>query len=285
MYGWNNNPPIQRSNVVELPLAPIRPAGAAHHSCACMNWHSFGIIVSLLAAVTMSLGVADVIVTHHTYVMGWGCTPSSKSPAICDPNNLVWTWIGIGIWASIPVFIFGIFAIRKGSNPMTENCWFELLAFWSGFIFAPAMVVISSLEAYKGAGIYYWPYMAPLTADDLAKALIPISIAVVAFVEHIMCASALWDLCCCGHHKRQMMNSSPTMAPPPANSGPTYGMSSGPTYGMSSGPTYGMSSGPTNGMSSGPTYGMSPRSNQFQGSYDYYSGNKGGNQAYNFFKG
>jgi len=161
-----------------------------------MNWHSYGVILSLLAAATLSLGIADVVVTYQNYMINKGCNTMS-TPAYCDPNNLVWTWVGVGIWASVPVFIFGIMAIRRGSRPLTKSSWFELLAFLCGFIFTPAMVVLSAIEVYKGSNIYYWTYMAPLTSDDLAKAIIPIVIAVLGFIEHIMTAVAAWNICCC----------------------------------------------------------------------------------------
>lgn len=120
--------------------------------------------------------------------------------SICMTNNLVWTWVASGIWGSLPTFIFGILAIRLGkrSSPMGSS-WFELFAFLSAFIFAPAMIVLSALEVWKGSGIYYWSYdtSSSLTKDDLAKAIIPIVIAGLGLIEFLMAFIAIWNLCCC----------------------------------------------------------------------------------------
>jgi hypothetical protein len=162
-----------------------------------MNWHSFGIVLSLLAAATLSLGIADVVITYQKYMMGNLCQTSTTPASPCDPNNLVYTWVGVGIWSSIPVFILGIMAIRRGSKPFSKSSWFELLAFLSAFIFTPAMVVISAFEVHKGAEIYYWNYSSPLTMDDLVKAIIPIVIAGLGFIEHVMTFIAICYICCC----------------------------------------------------------------------------------------
>jgi len=203
-YGWSSNPGVRTSNVIELPLAPVRRQTVGGMCCRCCSWHSFGIILSLLAAASLALGVADVVVTYQNYMVGYACNSTGASFAICNPNTLLWTWIASGIWASIPIFIFGILAIRRGSNPMTQNCWFEAFAFLSGFIFAPAMIVLSAFEVYKGAGVYYWTYQNPLKADDLVKAIIPIVIAGLGLLELLMCVTAFWDICCQGQGQQGM---------------------------------------------------------------------------------
>jgi hypothetical protein len=161
-----------------------------------LNWHSFGIVLSLLAAASLSLGIADVVITYQTYMVSKSCKDMT-TPAMCDPNNLVFTWVAVGIWSSIPVFIFGIMTIRKGSGQGSQSSWFELLAFLCAFIFTPAMIVLSAFEVYKGAGIYYWAFMTPLTSDDLVKAIIPIVIAVLGLIEHFMTFIAICNICCC----------------------------------------------------------------------------------------
>jgi hypothetical protein len=271
-YGFNNNPGTRsEAKVVELPLAPVRQHPRNNGGeCACMNWHSLGIILSLLAAASLSLGVADIVTTQHTYIGGWWCNMYSPQYPMCDLNNLVWTWVGAGIWGSVPVFIFGILSIRKGSNPMLQNYWFEFVAFISGFIFTPAMVVISAIEISRGAGIYYWTYQSPLLTDDIAKVSIPIAIACLGFIEHIMCVMAFWDICCCQgknmttHHTEQVE----VVRVPSGQVSGDYGRA-GPSF---PGSFY------SNNMSS-----PSPTS------YNYFSGmnnNKqfGGNQAYNYFR-
>lgn len=213
-YGWNSGG--RPSDVVELPLAPVRQQSSGMCFRNCMNWHTFGILLSLLAAASLALGVADVVITWQTYMVGWSCsTTNTNTYSICYPANLIWTWIASGIWCSFPVFIFGIIAIRKATNPMPKNSCFELLAFVCAVFFTTAMVVLSSIEVWKGAGIYYWPYVTPLRMDDMPKAIIPIVIAVLGFVEHIMCAMALCDVCCCSS-TMETYSSRPVqvMAPP-----------------------------------------------------------------------
>jgi len=277
-YGWNNNNAVSNSNVVELPLAPVRrPAPAAVAMCChCLSWHTFGLLLGLLSAATLALGVADVVVTYQDYIVGWDCNTGGPDP-ICDPNNLIWTWIGIGIWTSLPVFIFAIYAIRKGSNPSVVNPWFEVKAFVCGIIFTPAMVVVSALEVFMGAGIYYWDFDTPLTSDDLAKALIPLTIAVLGFFEFILCFCALFDMCCYGRQMAvaPMPVMRPAPAPMPASSCHTCPQSSAVgiyNNRMSSGPNF-----------PGSFYAPAGPSR----TYNYFSGMTppGPNPSYNYFRG
>jgi len=99
---------------------------------------------------------------------------------------------------------------------MVQNCWFETLAFASAFLFTPAMIVISAFEVYKGSNIYYWNFSAPLTANDLIKAIIPIVIAGLGLIEHIMCACAFWDVCCCQGQTGAAYNAGPVTVMRPA---------------------------------------------------------------------
>lgn len=191
-YGWSNGP---RSNqIVELPLAPVRRRPANECCPGGISWLSYGIITSLLAAASLALGVADVVLTYQTYMVDKKCN-DNQSAAPCDKNNLVWTWVAVGIWASLPIFIFGILAIRLGKrrNPWGSP-WFELLAFLSAFIFAPAMVVLSAMEVSKGKSIYYWTGW--WGSDDLAKAIIPIVIAGLGAIECLLALIAIFYLCC-----------------------------------------------------------------------------------------
>lgn len=192
-YGWSNGP--RSSEVVELPLAPVRRRSDNIWCGGGINWLSFGIILSLLAAASLALGVADVVLTHQTYMVDRKCADNQNQPE-CDKNNLVWTWVAVGIWASLPIFIFVILAIRLGKshNPVRSS-WFEMFAFISAFIFAPAMIVLSAIQVYKGHDIYYWN--AVDGDDDLAKAIIPIVIAGLGLVEFLMCFIAIIYVCCC----------------------------------------------------------------------------------------
>jgi len=194
-YGWQQNGPPRNPNVIELPLAPVRQRSAGASCNNCLNWYSFGVILCLLAASSLALGIADVVLTHQTYMVEKNCKDMT-TPSYCDPNNLVFTWVASGIWGSFVVFVFGIYAIYKGSRPYEKLNWFDLLAFLSAFVFTPAIVVLSAVEVYKGANVYYWSAM-DLPKDDLAKAIIPIVIAGLGFIEHVMCFIAISYICCC----------------------------------------------------------------------------------------
>lgn len=189
-YGWSNGP--RATETIELPLAPVRRR--ADTPCG-INWLSFGIILSLLAAASLALGVADVVLTYQTYMVDQDCR-NNGGLAPCFVNNLVWTWVASGIWASLPIFILGIMAIRLGKRRQpTRSSWFDLFAFISTFIFAPAMIVLSALEVFYGSGVYYWT--ATDGSDDLAKAIIPIVIAGLGLVELLMTFIAFVQVCCC----------------------------------------------------------------------------------------
>jgi len=194
-YGWQQNSP-RSSDMIELPTTTVRRrANGPGGCCGGMNWYTFGILLSLLAAASLALGVADIVITYKTYVDGQQCS-TYTTPNYCDPNNLVWTWVAVGIWGSLPVFIFGVFAICKGSRPMHQFHYFDLLAFLCAFVFSPAIIVLSAIEVYKGSSIYYWTAKY-LTQDDLVKAIIPIVIAGLGLIEFLMCLSSFFDLCCC----------------------------------------------------------------------------------------
>jgi len=203
-YGWQSKPVQRSSEVIELPMAPVRRitngagAGTQCHGCQTLNWYTFGIFLSIISAASLALGVADVVVTYKTYMEGKDCK-TYISPSYCADNNLVWTWVGSGIWGSLPVFIFGVYSICKASRPNQQGSCFDYLAFVSAFVFTPAIIVLSAIEVYKGSNVYYWT--APdLSQDDLVKAIIPIVIAGLGFIEHIMTAVAFFTLCCCANH-------------------------------------------------------------------------------------
>jgi hypothetical protein len=207
---------VTSSNVVEL---PVRQRHATVHTNQCyMDWKCFGIILGILAAASCALGVADVIYTYQTY-MNNNCGNQT-----CSPNVLIFTWIAAGIWGSAPVFLFAIWLLRSSKMAYTRNMCLELMAFLTTFIFTTAIVVISALEVWKGAGVYYWPAQPP--PENIVKLAIPLTIACLGFVEHVMCAIALYYFCCChSGASATLVNSPPHMIqtttiahppPPPA---------------------------------------------------------------------
>jgi len=155
---------------------------------------------------SLALGVTDVILTYKNYMEDKKCKDSS-TPDYCMPGNLVFTWIAVGIWASIPVFLFGLLCIYRKNATYQQCDWFQLLAYTSALLFTPAMTVISAIEVYKGRNIYYWT-ATNLDQDDLAKAIIPIVIAVLGFIEHVISLTTLLCLCCFSGHVQARPQSS-----------------------------------------------------------------------------
>ena len=55
----------------------------------------FGIVVCLMATTCFALGIADVVYAYSVY-----CYPQTFD---CSALPLRLTWVGVGIWASVPV--------------------------------------------------------------------------------------------------------------------------------------------------------------------------------------
>jgi len=164
-----------------------------------IDWRTFGIVLSLLSAASMALGVADVVYTYQTYMVNRGCS-TNQSPSYCNASVLIFTWIAVGIWASLPIFIFALMILKHSGSAMTrKSSCTELLCFLCAFIFSIAMVVISGIEVWKGVNVFYWT-ASGLPSDDIVKAAIPIAIAALGFVEHVMCFIAFYYCCCCRHN-------------------------------------------------------------------------------------
>jgi len=191
--GWREDPQRTSPDVIPLPLPP-----PVRQRPGCGTWYWYGVVLCVLSLASLALGVADVVLTYRTYMEDKKCKDST-TPDYCLPANLVYTWVAVGIWASLPVFMFGIYCIYKG-NPSSQQCGcYQLLAFSSVLIFTPAMVVISAIEVYKGRNVYYWKAQS-LPEDDLVKAILPIVIASLGFIQHVVSLFALSCMCCCTVH-------------------------------------------------------------------------------------
>jgi len=66
------------------------------------------------------------------------------------------------------------------------------------------MVVISAVEVWKGVRVFYWPYSSGLSSDDVVKAALPIAVAALGLLEHIMSMIALYYCCCCRTHTAEV---------------------------------------------------------------------------------
>lgn len=189
----------------------------------------FGAILALLAAATLSLGIADVVLTMQAY-----CTPwNTAKPVWCSTTAepYIWTWVASGIWGSIPIFLAGIFAMCLGSNPREWTRCFALLIFLSAIVFAPAMIVLSAIEIWRGGAAQYMFYsmgsgsmmpgnILPASNPYQAKFAIPLVIAILAGIMFLMTGVVTLNLCCCmnniGIYLDQEVVSAPAVIQAPA---------------------------------------------------------------------
>jgi len=167
----------------------------------------YGAILAILAAATLSLGIANVVLTKETYCNPW----TTDSPMWCSTTAepYIWTWVASGIWASIPIFFAGIFAMCLSSNPGKWTRVFALLIFLSAIVFAPGMCVLSSIEVWRGSESSHNFYKldngikeGDIMPDDnpyQAKFALPLVIAILAAIMFIMTAIITLQLCCCMH--------------------------------------------------------------------------------------
>jgi hypothetical protein len=163
----------------------------------------FGALLALLAATTFALGIADVVLTMQNY-----CNPTGANGCSTSAEPYIWVWVASGIWASVPIFLAGLFAMCIGRNPVAWTRIFALLCFLSAFVFAPALIVLSAVEAWRGwaAPTTFYSFsngglapgtIAPATNPYQAKFGIPVAIAVLGGIMFLMTGFVTLCLCCC----------------------------------------------------------------------------------------
>jgi len=165
----------------------------------------YGAFLALLAAATLALGIANVVLTKQSYCEPWIEGP----PVYCSGTNepYIWTWVASGIWASVPIFLAGIFAMCISNDPANWTRCFALLIFLSAIVFSPAMIVLSAMEVWRG-GAAKWNFYT--LGSDLkegnimvqnspyqAKFALPLVIAILGGVMFIMTGIITLILCCC----------------------------------------------------------------------------------------
>lgn len=181
-----------------------RGGGYVNSSLKC-----YGAILALLAAASLSLGIANVVMTKEAY-----CNPFTKDgPSWCSSTKepYIWTWVASGIWGSFPIFLAGLFAMCASSNPMGWSRWFALFIVLSAVVFAPGMIVLSSIEVWRGSASEYNFYnlndgvkqgnIQPSDGDNnpyVAKFALPLTIAILGGIEFLLAAWITLQLCCCG---------------------------------------------------------------------------------------
>jgi len=170
------------------------------------NWMCFGQVLAFLAAVTLALVVADVILTSQYYCVNGGQGPFCQITANTWPYWPV--WVAVGIWGSAPVFATGLMAMCAASGDPAKQRNLSFLLVISAVVFTPAIVVISAIEIWRGAAAKFSLYslgngvqpgtITPPNNPYQAKFAIPLAIAILGGIMHIMTAWIVCVTCCCG---------------------------------------------------------------------------------------
>jgi len=200
-YQWGGAAPAVTTTTVAA--APVAPVGQVTFNAPCFKM--FGAVLALMAAATLALGIADVVMTMQTY-----CTPwTTAGPVWCTMTGepYIWTWVASAIWGSIPIFLAGLFSMCIASNPVGYTRIFALLMILSGVVFAPAILVLTSMELWRGSTSQYTFYNmnSSLAAGSIlpnpnpyqAKFAIPLVIAILAGIMFLMTGIVTLNLCCC----------------------------------------------------------------------------------------
>lgn len=178
---------------------------ASSPMCNTHMFKTYGAILSLMAAVTLALGIANVVLTSQAYCDPW----MDMDPVYCSntAEPYIWTWIASGIWASAPIFIAGLYGMCLSSDPTRWARIFALLIFLSALVFAPAMIILSSIEVWRG-GASKWNFYTmggSLMEGNImveespyqAKFALPLVIAILGGVLFLMTGYITMVLCCC----------------------------------------------------------------------------------------
>lgn len=183
---------------VDLPVR--RPVSTTH-------WLKiYGAILALLAAASLSLGIANVVLTKEAYCNPWEEGGSVWCSSTKEPY--IWTWVASGIWASLPIFLAGLFAMCVSANPFAWTRWFALFIFLSAIVFAPGMIVLSSIETWRGSASEYHFYKLDNGVKEgnimpdgdnpyQAKFALPLTIAILGGLEFLLTAWVALSFCCC----------------------------------------------------------------------------------------
>jgi len=185
-----------------------RPVAAAAQS-ATFNvgcFKMYGAVLAVLAVATLALGIADVVMTMQNYCTPWVTT----SPVWCTMTGepYIWTWVASGIWGSVPIFLAGLFAMCIGSDPAAWTRGFALLTILSAIVFAPAIIILTSIELWRDGAATYTFYtlgnsslaagtIMPTTNPYQAKFAIPLAIAILGGLMFLMTLIVTLNLCCC----------------------------------------------------------------------------------------
>lgn len=174
--------------------------------CSVHSFKWFGAVLAILAAASLALGIANVVLTRETYCKPW----MDGAPVYCSTTKepYIWTWVASGIWGSVPIFLAGLLAMCASSNPANWARLFAFFVFVSAIVFAPGMAVLSSIEVWRGSaadwnfytldnGVKEGNIMPPDGNPYQAKFALPLVIAIIGCILFIMTGIVTLTLCCC----------------------------------------------------------------------------------------
>lgn len=203
MYGgvyYGSAPPV--TAVYGGPRVVARQPGC----CSAHSFKWFGALLALLAATTLALGIANVVLTRESYCKPW----NEDDPVYCSNTKepYIWTWVAPGIWGSVPIFLAGLLAMCAASNPTNWARLFALFIFLSAIVFAPGMTVLSAIEVWRGAksdwnfynldnGVKEGNIVPPDSNPYQAKFALPLVIAILGCLMFKLTAFVTLALCCC----------------------------------------------------------------------------------------
>jgi len=175
-------------------------------NCNAAEWFCFGRILAFLAAVTITLAVTDVILTQEFY-----CVNGGEWTYCSQTNNKepYWpVWVASGIWGSVPVFLTGLVAICAGTD-QGKTRWLSFLILVSALVFTPAIIILNAVEIWIGGSAKYSLYslsngvqegtITPPTNPYEAKFALPVVVAVLGGIMHVMTFWVAICMCCCAH--------------------------------------------------------------------------------------
>jgi len=192
-----------------------------------MQLYCVGKMVAILAAATIGLAVADLVLTSQYYCNGqtWSATWCSGTT-----EPYVWVWVASGIWGSVPVFFTGLYLLTVGGDTGKWNiAW--LLILLSAWVFGPATIILTVIELVKGSSSQYTFYTSgggSLVAGNIhpsgmnpwqAKFALPLTELLLAFLTWLKTFYIfLLAWCCNGPQSavvvKEPVCNAPVVAPP-----------------------------------------------------------------------
>lgn len=151
--------------------------------CSRTEIRVIGLVVALLAALSIGLGIADVVIAYGE-CSGSGCPLTT---------GLALTWVAVGIWGGLVCFITGLILIYISGHDVSANSlkWVAFLVALVVMVFNPAMIIISVLSIY-----YLFDFEVPGNSTGEVLFALPLTIACAGFVIWTLLLFVFISICC-----------------------------------------------------------------------------------------